>query len=64
MTSLAKTGHTGFSFAAIVDLKRARSGAEKGKDMGEQTQRAPHLAVVMRRKHRDPAGVCALGKPV
>jgi hypothetical protein len=40
---LQASGKTGFSFAAIVDLKRARSRAEKRKENGEQARQASHF---------------------
>src|SRR6185295_19458251 len=36
MTSLATPGHTGFSFAANLDWKRARSRAQKRKKIGRR----------------------------
>jgi len=52
---LQASGKTGFSFAAIVDLKRARSRAEKRKENGERARQASHFRAMERRWRRDPS---------
>src|SRR6516225_3744583 len=47
-TSLAARGRAArFSFTVIVDGKRALSGAEKGKEIGQRPRQAPHSSPVM-----------------